>query len=78
MRSLREIATEIRIIWSQQGKGVNFAARPYLEAMLELESIDDQYYAEDARTQVRYFLANAASFKGSDARRLKDELRAML
>jgi len=31
--SISEIAREIRKDWSQQGKGVNYAAKPYLEAM---------------------------------------------
>jgi hypothetical protein len=77
-RPLNEIAREIKAIWSTQGKGVNYAAEPYLNAMLELNSIDDRYYAEDARTQVRYFISNAASFQGEDAKRLKAELRSML
>jgi hypothetical protein len=77
-RPLNEIANEIQSIWSKQGRGVNAHAKPYLDAMKELNSINDRYYAEDARTQVRYFISNASTFKGEDARRLKAELKALL
>jgi hypothetical protein len=39
-RPLREIAREIRKDW---GSKVNYAAKPYLEAMSDLSSIHDSY-----------------------------------
>ena len=57
MRKISEIASEIKMDW----KKVNFAARPYLDAMLSLESIEDKYYFDDARSIVTYFLCNASS-----------------
>ncbi len=73
-RPIYEIASEIRRTW----KKVNYAAVPYLDAMREISSIDDNYMYESARAQVVRFLGNAASYRGDDARRIKKELRAML
>lgn len=76
-RPLSTIAAEIEKIWSTQGKGVNYAAKPYLEAMATLNGINDSYGADDARSIVLYFLSNASSFRGEDAKRLKNELKAL-
>lgn len=73
-RTLSAIARDIRSEW----KRVNYGAAPYLRAMLELEGIGDMYGCDDARSVVRYFLANATSFRGDRARALKAELRALL
>ena len=72
-RPLYEIAREIRKDWSP----VNFAAKPYLDAMRELSSINDDYYADSARSVVLYFLSNAASGRGENARRIKAELKSL-
>jgi hypothetical protein len=74
-RPLYEIAKEIRNDW---GSKIYFGAKPYLGAMLTLNSIDDRYMCDDARTIVNYFLANASSWKGEAARRVKKELREMV
>lgn len=77
-RPLYVIADEIDFNWSLVGKGVNFAARPYLNAMRQLDSIDDMYYYDTADSVVRYFLANATSWRGETAKRIKAELKGML
>jgi hypothetical protein len=77
-RPLHDIATEIDTEWSQHGSGVNYAARPYLDAMKALDLITDTYYADTARSMVMYFLANAGTWRGETARRVKDELKDML
>lgn len=77
-RKISDIAREIEGIWSQQGKGVNYAAKPYLDAMFFLDTIYSRYYMDSGAEIVRRFLSNATSFKGEDARRLKAELKAML
>lgn len=77
-RPLYVIAREIKFFWSKVGRGVSPYAEPYLNAMLQLDSVNDTYGVEDGATQVRYFLSNAASFRGPDAKRLKDELKALL
>ena len=74
MRSIREIAREVRSDW----KKVYFGAVPYLEAMFQLDKIDDPYMFEDGRSIVVYFLSNANTWKGDTARRVKAELKAML
>ena len=73
-RTLGTIARDIRTHW----KKPYFGAVPYLEAMGTLEGLDDQYGLDDARSIARYFLANAGTWRGEDARRIKAELKAML
>lgn len=74
MRAIHEVAAEIKQDW----KKVYFGAVPYLEAMGCLTTIDEPYYAEDAKTVVLYFLANANTWRGETARRVKQELKEMV
>ncbi len=74
VRPLRIIARDIQNHWSN----VWFGAVPYLDAMKQLDSIHDDYYEDTAESVVRYFLANAQTWKGEDARRIKKELNQML
>ena len=74
MRSLREIAAEIAADWQKP----YFAAVPYLQAMRSLNTIRDRYGMDDAREVVIYFLANASTWRGDVARRIKKELNQML
>ena len=74
VRPLHEIAREIRANW----KMINPAARPYLNAMQELNRITEDYYSDSARDVVLYFLSNAKSFKGEKAREIKIELQQIL
>jgi hypothetical protein len=46
--------------------------------MYSLNSINDDYYYDTGKSVVRYFLANAASWRGDTARAIKAELKAML
>jgi hypothetical protein len=73
-RSLSTIASEIYKDW----KPVNYAAKPYLEAMSSLDKITDNYIADSGKSIVAYFLCNASQWKGDCARRIKKELNAML
>lgn len=57
---------------------VNFAARPYLSAMLQLDSINDSFIMDSGRDIVSRFLANASTWRGSVAREVKAELRKRL
>ena len=74
-RSLDVIALDIRHHWLPN---VNYAAEPYLRAMRCLSCPQEMYGMETGRSIVLYFLANAATFRGSDARRIKAELKALL
>lgn len=73
-RPLYEIASEIRRDW---GSKVNYAAKPYLSAMSGLSSIEDSYGYDDARSIVLYFLGNAGTWRGENAKRIKAELKAL-
>jgi len=72
-RPIYEIAAYIRRDW----KKINYAAKPYLEAMAALNTIDDKYYWDDAKSVVLYFLANAGTWRGDTAKRIKAELKEM-
>ena len=74
VRPLYEIASEIRKDW---GSKVNYAAKPYLEAMECLNSITDKYGYDSAKSVVLYFLSNASTWRGDTAKRVKAELKAM-
>ena len=72
MRQLHEIAYEIKYLWTRP----NFAAVPYLDAMVSLNTVKDAYGCDSGRSIVSYFLCNAGTWKGADARRIKKELNA--
>jgi hypothetical protein len=74
MTAICKIATEIIKIWAEP----SIPAKPYLLAMLHLEKPTDMYGAEDAKSIVLYFLANASSFRGAKARELKAQLKALI
>ena len=75
VRPLYEIAKEFRSDW---GSKIYFGAKPYLGAMLTLNSIDDMYMCDSAKTIVMYFLSNASSWRGAVAKRVKAELKQMI
>lgn len=72
-RPIYEIAADIERNWAK----VNYAARPYLDAMHSINSINDMFYADTAKSVVLYFLSNARSFTGENAKRIKSELKGM-
>lgn len=73
-RSLRIIAADIRAHWSN----VYFGAVPYLDAMSTMGSINEDFGFDDGRSIVTYFLSNARTWRGEDAKRIKAELKRML
>ena len=74
-RPLYEIANDIRKDW---GSKIYFGAKPYLDAMATLDSINDNYGWDSAKSIVRYFLANASTWRGETAKTIKKELKAMV
>ena len=74
-RSLREIARDIRKDW---GSKVYFGAKPYLDAMGTLDSIDDNYGLDSGKSIVLYFLSNASTWRGDVAKSIKKELKQMV
>ena len=79
-RPLYEIAREIRQNWKKSisGTDLNYAAKPYLEAMESLDKISDRYIMDSASSIVAYFLGNASTWRGETAKRVKAELNQML
>ena len=73
-RPLYIIAEDITKHWPK----VYFAAVPYLDALRGLTDIEATYGVDSARSIVAYFLSNATTWRGEDARRIKAELKAML
>ena len=72
-RPINEIAGDIVAAWGPAK--IYFGAKPYLIAMSELESIDDMYGDDSARSVLLYFLANAQTFRGPVAKALKAEIK---
>lgn len=73
-RPLYAIASEIRKDWHK----VNYAAKPYLDAMSSLGDINSTYGYDSGKGIVRYFLSNAGTWRGDVAKRIKAELNSML
>jgi hypothetical protein len=77
-RPLYQIASEIRKDWKATSKnGIYFGAKPYLDAMECLNSINDNYGMDSGKSIVLYFLANAGTWKGETAKRIKAELKKL-
>jgi hypothetical protein len=70
-KTLSQIARLIQQDW----KKVNYAAAPYLDAMRQLQSVDDAYMYDSGRSIVRYFLGNAGTWRGDVAKAIKAELK---
>ena len=70
-RPIYEIAREIRADW----KPVSPHARPYLEAMFFIYDVNDYYFSDSGKSVILYFLANASTWRGETARRIKEELK---
>jgi len=73
-RAISDIAREIKKDW----KKVNYAAVPYLDAMLQLSSVNESYGADSAKSIIRYFLSNASTYRGDTAKKLKAELKSLV
>ena len=77
-RPLYEIMADIRADYASHGKDVHPWAKPYVDALSNLSSMDDVYIAETGHDMVPYLLSNLQSWRGPQARAIKAELRAML
>lgn len=73
-RSIADSARDITIAWPRP----YFAAAPYLQAMLTLDSSADDYGHDNARSIVLYVLRNAAQCRGPEAKTRKAELKSLL
>lgn len=73
-RPLFQIAADIYHNWPR----ASIAALPYIHAMRHLNTLSDTYGADSAQSVVLYFLANARTWRGPEAQRIKAELKQML
>lgn len=71
IRPISTIAQDISKEWAK----VHYTAEPYLSAMFSLNSINDKFHFDDAKSIILYFLGNASSFRGPKAKELKAELK---
>jgi len=71
--SIKEIANVIYSDWTLSK--VSYSARPYLDAMTYLNTIDDTFMLDSGKSIVRYFLANASQWRGEVAKEIKAELK---
>lgn len=67
---------ELAWIISHDWKKINYAARPYLDAMYSLDKISDTYGYDSGESIVRYFLSNAGAWRGETAKAVKAELKS--
>lgn len=75
-RPINQIARDIFGAWGVEN--VHYSAKPYLMALQNVNNIRDKYINDSAESLILYFLGNAKTFKGEDAKRLKAELKAHL
>lgn len=73
-KELFEIANMVFASWPKP----YFGAVPYLKAMQNLTSIEDNFLFDSGRSIVVYFLANATTWRGPVARLVKAELNRRL
>tara|TARA_R110002126_G_scaffold288927_1_gene443239 strand:+ start:260 stop:526 length:267 start_codon:yes stop_codon:yes gene_type:complete len=79
----RDIVADMALQSLQAKKAVKWKekypyAAPYVEAMQDLTSINDNFYLDSGREIVQRFLCNAIHWRGENAKLLKAELKAML
>lgn len=74
-RKLWQIAEEIQKDW---GCKLSPYAKPYLDAMFALNTVNDKYGWDSGKSIVLYFLSNAGSWRGETARRVKAELKLLV
>jgi hypothetical protein len=73
-RPVYKIAEEILNDW----QAPYFGARPYLAAMLTINSHCENYGQDTAKSIILYFLSNATNYRGSKAKELKKELKTLI
>lgn len=73
-RPIFEIAAEISKDWRKP----YFGAVPYLQAMHCLVDHTSRYGMDDYKGIILYFLANASSWRGDTAKRIKAELKEII
>ena len=80
MNTVKERVTvsEIAYAIAKDWENISPYAADYLNAMKEINDIEGNYIHDTARSVVLYFLANAGSYRGENARFYKAILKAMV
>jgi len=73
-KNIREIALDISKDWTN----ISPTAKPYLDAMLQMDRMNDGYYLDSGRSIIAYFLSNATTWRGEKAREIKKELNKLI
>jgi hypothetical protein len=65
---------------TEKGKAPSwwYYSAQYVEALRSLETIDQMYFYDTADSVVRYLLSNLTTWRGEQARKIKEELKSML
>lgn len=80
LRPINRIAAEILTVWGTNCRNPTLAPNfqiyclPYVDAMLELKTVQDKYGFEDGESIVLRFLSNATPWRGPYAKKIKKEL----
>jgi hypothetical protein len=79
-KQLNELVTvsEIAHAIAKDWQNISPYAVDYLNAMKDIRSIKDSYYADSAHSVILYFLANAGTYRGENARTYKALLKDLL
>lgn len=71
------IARMIKADHAQQGKEINYAAAPYVNAMLGMTTAKDAVGADDGEGVILRALCNLGSWRGENARTIKAHLKKL-
>ena len=66
-----EIGDEINRLWTKP----YFGAVPYIQALRACSDWKSNYIADTVKSVALYFLSNAQTWRGSDAKRIKAEIK---
>jgi hypothetical protein len=74
----RVTVSEIAYAIAKDWQNVSPYALDHLNAMKNISDINGQYFADSAKSVVMYFLANASTYRGENARAYKALLKDMV
>lgn len=80
---IHEMIADMRQICREQKKPTTWRQKfcyavPYLEALGNLDSVNENYGWDNGRTLVNYLLANLNTYKGEKAKEFKSLLKEMV
>ena len=70
--------SDIAHLIASDWKNISPYALDYLNAMKEINDIEGSYFADSCKSVVMYFLANAGTYRGENARASKAILKEMI